>query len=284
MGSRIGGGMASRSWPPPSCPGRSDSSPPAPWPCSPRAAVGCGRWGCRPVPSRRPCCSSGCRVREGREATAIGWCREGWKKCPGPSRRKSSQLPRARISCPDHLCCCERVSWLPRLPEPGRAGENPCVALGPGRGSCSEELPEHDLSTSNSLAQHSNLAYLLSWRVGTSCPGETQHQGRSREGHVVTIRRLRTSQSIAWRCHSVCLGNIRIHHSGTPSSIAGARHHPSLGAPSFSSVLTHVSSVTATPLCTPSPPLLSCARQQCFLPVSKASAVSSLGPSCCLWH
>ena len=41
-GSRTGGGMAAGSWPPPSCPGRWDSGPAAPRPCSARSALGWG--------------------------------------------------------------------------------------------------------------------------------------------------------------------------------------------------------------------------------------------------
>ena len=55
--------------------------------------------------------------------------------------------PRARRPLPAHLCCCERASWLPRLPAPVRAGENPPMALGSGTESCREQLPEHDTST-----------------------------------------------------------------------------------------------------------------------------------------
>jgi len=91
--SRSSGGMAWQSWPPPSCPGRRDSSPPAPWPCSPLAAVG---WGCQAAPSCRRC-SSQCCARKGRGATVTGQGGEGWKKCSGPSRRKPCQPPRVRF-------------------------------------------------------------------------------------------------------------------------------------------------------------------------------------------
>ena len=146
--------MASQSWPPPSFPGRWGSGPPALWPCSPLAAVGLGgNCGCRGAPSHQRC-SSRCCARKGREATVIGCPGEGWKKGPGPSRRRPSQLPRLRFPRPAHLCCCERASWVLRLPEPGRAGENPSTAPGSGTESCKEQLPEHDTSTKG-LAQHS---------------------------------------------------------------------------------------------------------------------------------
>ena len=112
-----------------------------------------GSWGCRAAPSHWRC-SSSCHARKGREATVTGWPGEGWKKCPGPSRRRPSQLPRLRFPRPAHLCCCERASCVPRLPEPGRAGQNPPMALGSGTESCNKQLPEHDTSTKG-LAQHS---------------------------------------------------------------------------------------------------------------------------------
>ena len=110
-----------------------------------------GSWRGRAAPSHWRC-SSGCGARKGRESRVIGCRGEEWKKCPGPSRRKPSQLPTLRFPRSAHLRCCERASWVPRLPEPGRAGANPSTALGSGTESCKELLPEHDTGTKG-LAQ-----------------------------------------------------------------------------------------------------------------------------------
>ena len=110
-----------------------------------------GSWRGRAAPSHWRC-SSGCGARKGRESRVIGCRGEEWKKCPGPSRRKPSQLPTLRFPRPAHLRCCERAAWVPRLPEPGRAGANPSTALGSGTESCKELLPEHDTGTKG-LAQ-----------------------------------------------------------------------------------------------------------------------------------
>ena len=103
------------------------------------------------------------------------------------------------------------------------------MALRSGTESCSEELPEHDLSTSNSLAQHSNLAYSLSWSAGTSRLGETRRPDISSEERVVTIHRSGMSQSVAWTCCSPSLSDIRTHRSVTSPSITRGHHRPSLG-------------------------------------------------------
>ena len=80
---------------------------------------------------------------------------------PGTGGR-SGQVPQEGNppSCPGwgfppaHLCCCEHGSWVSRLPEASRAGENPSMALGSSIESCSKQSPEHTTST-KALTQHS---------------------------------------------------------------------------------------------------------------------------------
>jgi len=72
-----------------------------------------------------------------------------------PRSLKKETLPAAQgevCPCPAHLCCSERRSWVPRLPEAGRAGDNPAMALGLGTESCKEQLREHTTSTKASLS------------------------------------------------------------------------------------------------------------------------------------
>ena len=153
----------------------------------------------------------------------------GGRNVRAPQEGSPPSSPGRGFPAQAHLCCCERASWVPRLPDPGRAGENPSMALRSGTESCSEELPEHDLSTSNSLAQHSNLAYSLSWSAGTSRLGETRRPDISSEERVVTIHRSGMSQSVAWTCCSPSLSDIRTHRSVTSPSITRGHHRPSLG-------------------------------------------------------
>ena len=65
-----------------------------------------------------------------------------------PRSLKKETLPAAQgeVSPPAHLCCHKRGSWVPRLPEAGKAGENPSAALGSGAES-TEQLPTQDTST-----------------------------------------------------------------------------------------------------------------------------------------
>lgn len=88
--------------------------------------------------------------------------REGGKKCPGPSRRKPSHLPRVRCPCAAHPCCCKLNSGVSRLPEPGRAGENPSIALELSPESCKLQLTEHNCRT-KPLLSTSSLVKSLSW-------------------------------------------------------------------------------------------------------------------------
>lgn len=165
-GGRAGRVNAPRSWPPPSCPGRWDSSFPAPWPCSPFAAVACRELvmsGSLSMPHYH--CSSGCHTSKGRGTIAIRWPGEGWWKCPGPSGRKASQPPRMRCPLPTHLCCCDCTSWVSWMLEPGRKGENPPAVLGLGMESCYKQLSPLSVST-NGLIQCSKPHQMLSWSLG----------------------------------------------------------------------------------------------------------------------
>jgi len=66
---------------------------------------------------------------------------------------KEETLPAAQgeVSPPAHLCCCKRGSWVPQLPEAGRARDNPSMALGSGTESCKEQLAKDGTSTKASL-------------------------------------------------------------------------------------------------------------------------------------
>ena len=99
-----------------------------------------------------------------------------------------------------------------------------------------------------------NLTCLLSWSAGTSQLCETRRPDTSGEGHVVTIHRSGTSQSITWRCHSLSAGDIRTHRSVTSPSIAWGSHK----RPSSPTPLAHVSGATAKPLPLPPPSLVLC--------------------------
>ena len=80
---------------------------------------------------------------------------------PRSLKKETLPAPQGEVSLPAHLCCCERRSGVPRLPEPGRAGESPLSqALGSGTESCKKQLPEHDTSTNHRLARHSKPCQL----------------------------------------------------------------------------------------------------------------------------
>ena len=106
-----------------------------------------------------------------------------------------------------------------------------------------------------------------------------------------------TSQSVARRGRSPPVGDNRTRRSGTPwhrnpsrGDVTVRRWRTSRQAilahgacPSSAVTPAQASGVTARPLPTPSPHLLSCARRRCFTPVTEASDVSSQGPVGSLW-
>ncbi|XP_064901245.1 uncharacterized protein LOC110357667 [Columba livia] len=170
-----------------------------------------GSWGCHAAPSRWRC-SSGCHAKKGREATVHRWSGQGWEQRPGPSRRRASWLPRVSFPLSAHLCCCERSAWVSRLPERARAGQKPPMALGSRTESCTEELPELDLSTRNRLAEHSNLASSLSWRAGKNRRGQAWRPDTSSKACVVTMHLLVMSPSIAQGHHRPSPGKVTTGH------------------------------------------------------------------------
>jgi len=182
--------MASRSWPPPSCPGQWDSSSPALWPCPPLAVVGWG--GAGDVTGTAT--TSIMLEKAERPQSLAGLGRSG-RSTQVPQEGNPPRCPGEFSPCPAHLCCCEHGYWVPWLPEAGRAVDNPVMVLGSGTESCKEQLREHNTSTKASLSTP-HLADLLSWSSGRSRLGGAGCLVVSSEGHLVRICRSGTSQSI----------------------------------------------------------------------------------------
>lgn len=133
------------------------------------------------------------------------------RSMPGPGRagvkprsleEETRPAPQGEGSRTAHLCCSKRVSCLPRLPEPARAGEKPAVAAGTGTESCSHQLPGHRPSTEpKASAPHSKPrpnAQLEHSR--TSRLGEAGCPNISTEGRDVTRHGREMSQGMAGGC------------------------------------------------------------------------------------
>jgi len=220
------------------------------------------------------------RCRAGREATVTGWPGEGWKKCPGPSRRKPSQLPRVR--------------FLPQLTSaaasaaPGCPG---CLKLA-GPGIILEGLwgqawtAEQDSSPSRTPAPKALLNTPASRTAQLECrhesarwgsvPGYKQRGAPGRNPLLgdITAHPLVTTEPVTWG-----LEDIRTHHSRTFQQATLAHD----ARPGITAAPAHASGVTTMPQAAPSPHLLPWARHWCFLPGTEASAISSQGPVRSLW-
>lgn len=178
------------------------------------------------------------------------------------------------VPCTAHLGCCEHACWLPRLPEPGRARENP--SLGLWLWSRARRVAGKNPPSTTSAPAAASL------RTPTSRPrsaGVRARDGWVRFGARLQAARDTCSQSLAWGHHSPWLGHVTVHPSVTSEPIARRRHRPWLrdvttGHPRLQRFHT-------CPLLLQHsiPQLLSCARHQSFTPVPEASAMSPGAPS-----
>ena len=96
-GSRTAGGVASQSWPPPSCSGILDSGCPAPWPCSPRAAVGWGHLGMSSR-SRSPVLQQRVSRKTRKRGHSHGLARGGVEGMPRSLKKETLPAPQGEAS------------------------------------------------------------------------------------------------------------------------------------------------------------------------------------------
>jgi len=145
-----------------------------------------GSWGYQTAPFHGRG-SSRCHTRKGREATVTGQPGEGWKKWPGPSRRKPSQLPRVRFT---PQLTSAAANTAPRCPG--------CLKLaGPGInlqrlwGRAQGAATNHPPSTPPAFkALTPDLTNTLSCSAGISHLGGVQPPYISSKGHLFPIYNL----------------------------------------------------------------------------------------------
>ena len=173
-----------------------------------------------------------------------------------PRSLKKETLPAAQgeVSPPAHLCCHKRGSWVPRLPEAGKAGENPSAALGSGAES-TEQLPTQDTSTKAVLnAPASRTAQLECGHEPSEWGSVHEYRQRGAPGRNplvgdITFHPLVRTEPVTWgsgRHRNPSLEDIPTGHPGprcsprhhrSPSTCVGGYHNarthsvPSLLAP-----------------------------------------------------